>query len=417
MGGLIYNFSILCFVALAKFTSLFNSKSQAFVEGRKDLFLKLKEAFQGRSEKVIWFHCASLGEFEQGRPVMERIRNDFPSHKILLTFFSPSGYQVRKDYTGADFVFYIPYDLPGHARQFISITKPVLAIFIKYEFWPNFYFELRKQKIPIVSASTIFRDSQIFFKFYGGLFRKTLSTVSHFFVQNKKSQKLLSKIGLSNVTVSGDTRFDRVFQITQNQQENSIAKKFKAAQPCWVVGSSWPEDMDVLVHFINSSQNKSKFIIAPHEISEEIVLGIIKSLEVKCVRYSDSSADLESANVLLVDNVGLLSQLYRYGEFAYVGGGFGKGLHNILEAACYGIPVFFGNKNYEKFREAVDLIAQGGAFAVSGFVDLKSNYEMLTGEPENYLVACQASRNYVEMNLGATDMIVAHCKKLLSHAG
>jgi 3-deoxy-D-manno-octulosonic-acid transferase len=239
-----------------------------------------------------------------------------------------------------------------------------------------------------------------------------LKAVNYFFVQNQKSLELLQSIGLRNASVSGDTRFDRVFQITQNQIENSIAKKFKADQQCWVIGSCWPEDIEILTHFINNHKGKLKFIIAPHEISEGFIQTIIESLEVKSVRYSDV-ADWEAASVLIIDNVGMLSQLYRYGEFAYVGGGFGKGLHNVLEAACYGVPVFFGNKNYEKFQEAVDLIAQGGAFSISGFMELRSTYEMLLNYPENYLVACNASRNYVEMNLGATEKIVSYCKQLL----
>ena len=400
-------------MALAKLTALFNSKARAFVNGRKDLFPKLRKDFEGQKDKIIWVHCASLGEFEQGRPVMEKLKADLPDHKVLLTFFSPSGYEVQKNFTGADHIFYLPFDVPSHAREFISITRPVLAIFIKYEFWPNFFFELSKQKIHIVSVSSIFREGQIFFKWYGGFMRSTLKAVNYFFVQNQKSVALLKGIGLSNVSVSGDTRFDRVFEITQNQKENLIAKKFKNDQPCWVIGSCWPEDMEVLGHFINMNQGKLKFIIAPHEISETFIADIIQSLEVESVRYSQTNADWENADVLIIDNIGLLSQLYRYGEFAYVGGGFGKGLHNILEAACYGIPVFFGNKNFEKFQEAEELIAQGGAFAVSGFVELKTNYEMLAGDPENYLVACQASKNFVEVNLGATEKIFSYCLKLL----
>ena len=418
MGSLLYNFLVWGFIGLAKFTALFNAKARAFVNGRKDLFSKLIENFEGVSEKLIWFHCASLGEFEQGRPILERLKADFPRHKILLTFFSPSGYEVRKNYPAADFVFYLPYDLPGNAHRFISITKPALAIFIKYEFWPNYFSELKRQNVPIISVSSIFREEQIFFKFYGGFMRKSLQSVNHFFVQNQNSAILLSSLGLTNISISGDTRFDRVFQITQNLQENFIAKKFKADQPCWVVGSCWPADMEMLTNFINVNRGKLKFILAPHEISQEFTDKIIASLEVKSVLYSQTNADFANASVLIIDNVGLLSQLYRYGDFAYVGGGFGKGLHNILEAACYGIPIFFGNGNYQKFQEAVDLIAQGGAFAVSGFEDLKSNYDSLAGEAGNYVAACNASRNYVSMKLGAAEIILAYCKKLLmQHEG
>lgn len=410
---MLYNLFVLMFIGLARLTALFNGKVRLFVNGRKGLLLRLKEAFKENSKPVIWVHCSSLGEFEQGRPVIEALKPQFPDHKILITFFSPSGFVVRKNYAQADYVFYLPYDKPSHARQFVAITKPVLAIFIKYEFWPNLFDELKKQRIPILSVSSIFRNSQAIFKFYGSRLRKTLQAVDRFFVQNQKSVNLLKSIGLTNVTLSGDTRFDRVYQIIQGKQENITARKFKANQPCWVAGSCWPEDMEVLTHFINMNGGKLKFIIAPHEIKETFINEIVESLEVKTVRYSQIDADWENASVLIIDNVGLLSQLYRYGEFAFVGGGFGKGLHNILEAACYGIPVFFGDKNFERFQEAVDLIAQGGAFAVSDFVTLKSDYEKLAGDPENYQVACNASKNYVEINLGATQKIVSFCKKIL----
>ena len=413
MGTLAYHIFLLIYIGAAKVFALFNRKARSFINGRKHLLQKVKETFEFLNERVIWFHCASLGEFEQGRPVLERLRRDFPDHKFLLTFFSPSGYEVRKNYAGADYVFYLPFDFPSQARQFVAAVKPVLAVFIKYEFWPNFFFELHKKQVPIISVSSIFRRGQIFFSFFGGHARDTLRTVDYFFVQNQRSVDLLNSIGRKNVLISGDTRFDRVFQITQERQDIATAKRFKTNQQCWVIGSCWPEDMEVLAHFINANQGKLKFIIAPHEISESFILEIIQSLEVKSIRYSKAGADLENASVMIVDNVGLLSRLYRYGEFAYVGGGFGKGLHNILEAACYGIPVFFGNKNYEKSQEAIDLVAQGGAFAVSGFVDLKSQYEMLAGLPENYQVACNASRNYVEINLGATEKIVSYCEKLL----
>lgn len=403
-----------CLVGLAKLTALFNDKARAFVNGRKDLFPRMIAAFRDQQEKVIWFHCASLGEFEQGRPVIERLKSSLPDHKILLTFFSPSGYEVRKNYLEADYIFYLPYDLPWHAQQFISIAKPALAIFIKYEFWPNIYFELEKRHIPIISVSSIFRGDHIFFKTYGGFMRKVLRAVHYFFVQDQKSVGLLKSIGLINISVSGDTRFDRVFQITLDQQEIMVAKKFKGTQACWVAGSCWPEDMAILAPFINSYKGKLKFIIAPHEISETFVSGIVKSLEVKSVRYSQANLDLEDTSVLIIDNIGLLSKLYGYGEYAYVGGAYGKGLHNILEAACYGIPVFFGNKNYRKYGEAVDLIDQGGAYAVAGVDDLKSFYENLASSPENYSKACIASKDYVKTNLGATEKIVAYIKNILN---
>jgi 3-deoxy-D-manno-octulosonic-acid transferase len=415
LNAFVYQIFIRCFIGLAALFSLFNKKARSFVQGRKKIFIHLSKALAGNQSPILWFHFASLGEFEQGRPVLEKLKNARPDHKVLLTFFSPSGYEVRKNYPLADWVFYLPYDLPKHARKWVNLVKPAMAIFVKYEFWPNLFAELKKKGVPLISVSSIFRPDQIFFRRYGAFMRNSLFAVQHFFVQNDRSARLLAGIGIKHVTVSGDTRFDRVYQITRTSEEIEIARKFKSTQQCFVVGSCWPEDLEVLSHFINAERGRLKFIIAPHEISENFIQEITRSLEVKVVRYSNHESDWEQAQVLIVDNIGMLSRLYKYGEFAYVGGAFGKGLHNILEAACYGVPVFFGNKNYERFQEAVDLIAQGGAFAVSGFVDLKAQYETLSNLPENYMVACNASRNYVEINLGATDKIVKHCLELLQH--
>ena len=252
----------------------------------------------------------------------------------------------------------MPWDTPSHAKRFIEITKPVLAIFIKYEFWYNYSAELKKRNTPLLSVSCIFRAEQLFFKSYGSIFRKILGNFSWFFVQNLESIKLLKSIGITNASVAGDTRFDRVYEITQQGQDIPVANQFKNSQKVFVIGSCWPEDMDLLAAFINENQFL-KFIIAPHEISEEFLSEIENSLQVKTVRFSEAGAGVEEARVLLIDNIGMLSRLYRYGEFAYIGGAFGKGLHNILEAACYGVPVFFGNKNYEKFQEAKELIMRG----------------------------------------------------------
>ena len=414
MSGFLYQISIRIFIVGAKVFALFNSKARAFLAGRKTLFTDVKKAMQANTAPVIWIHCASLGEFEQGRPVLDKLKASNPNHKILLSFFSPSGYEVRKKYPAADWVFYIPFDLPKHARLWVNLTKPALAIFVKYEFWPNILAELKKKAVPVVSISSIFRPDQIYFTNYGGLMREALRHVQHFFVQNDRSARLLTGIGINHVTVSGDTRFDRVYQITQSTEAIPIAKSFKDGQKCFVVGSCWHQDLEVLAHFINAERGRLKFIIAPHEISEAFIDQIVQSLEVTCVRYSHAESNWADADVLIIDNMGLLSKLYRYGEFAWVGGAYGKGLHNILEAACYGIPVFFGNKNYDRFQEAVDLIDQGGAFAIADFVELKQQYESILALPENYIVACNASKNYVEMNLGATDKIVKYCQSLLN---
>jgi 3-deoxy-D-manno-octulosonic-acid transferase len=409
----IYTLSIYILQALYNVAALFHPKAKLFVQGRKDLLNKITEAFHENSAPVLWVHCASLGEFEQGRPIIEIFKKRYPTYKVLLTFFSPSGYEVRKNYSHADFIFYLPLDTPRNARQFIEITKPALAIFIKYEFWHHFTVELRKKNITIISASSIFREDQIFFSWYGGFFKSILKRFSHFFVQNESSAALLAKIGISEVTLSGDTRFDRVYEITQQGKEIELAKKFKGSEKAFVIGSLWPEDLEILAPFINDHSKSIKFIIAPHEINERFLVQIEKSLSVKSIRFSQADKKIESYPVLLIDNIGMLSRLYRYGEFAYVGGAFGKGLHNILEAACYGIPVYFGNKNYQKFQEAKDLIMRGGAFALNDYTELKYNFELMINKPETFLLACDVTRTYVQENLGATEKIMSYCNKLL----
>lgn len=409
---ILYNFVIRCLQGLFWIASPFNTKARAFVTGRKGLFQKLS-LFSQDNLRPVWMHCASLGEFEQGRPVLEAIRVTFPSTPILLTFFSPSGYEVRKNFPGADGVFYLPLDTPSNAKTFIEITRPILAIFVKYEFWYNYSSELNKRNIHFLSISSIFRKDQLFFKSYGSLFRKLLAHFSYFFVQNQESIRLLKSIGMTNASMAGDTRFDRVYQITQRAEDIIVAKNFKGGQKVFVIGSCWPEDLDILAPFINENQTKLKFILAPHELNEGFLLQIEESLQVKTVRYSMAGENVNEALVLLIDNIGLLARLYRYGEFAYIGGALGKGLHNILEAACYGVPVFFGNRNYQMYQEAMDLILRGGAFEVGSYPELKSKYEMLDHNPENFHLACEVTRQYVQENLGATKKIMDYCRKVL----
>lgn len=391
---------------------LFYPKASLFVTGRKNIFQRLESALAGNTSPVIWVHCASLGEFEQGRPVIEKFKSEVPDHKILLTFFSPSGYEVRKSYDKADFVFYLPWDTARNASRFIQLTKPVLALFVKYEFWYHYSHQLYKRKIPLLSISAIFRPEQIFFKSYGNLYRKILQHFSWFFVQNDESVRLLQSIGLSDVTRAGDTRFDRVNQLVKKGEEIEVAKNFKGSDKVMVIGSCWPEDMEVLTPFINEHHYSLKFIVAPHEITEAFISEIEQAVSAKTIRYSRATTNLEDSEVLIIDNVGMLGKLYKYGEFAYVGGAFGKGLHNILEAACYGIPIFFGDKNYLKFQEAVDLINRGGAFEVGDYRELKSKYESVN-IPQNFLLACEVTRSYVEENLGATEKIMDYCRPLL----
>jgi 3-deoxy-D-manno-octulosonic-acid transferase len=396
-----------------RIASLFDSKASLFVTGRKDLLKNLSQAIGDRPGPVVWFHCASLGEFEQARPLIEMLKNESPQFKILLTFFSPSGYEIRKNYSFADFVFYLPWDTASNAKRFVTIAKPVLAIFVKYEFWHYYARELKQRNIPLLSVSSIFRSSQLFFKSYGGFYRNILKNFSHFFVQNEESTKLLKSIGIDQCTLAGDTRFDRVMAIVQQNATIDIIRQFKGENHCWVIGSSWPEDLDVFLPLIHENTGNLKFIIAPHEIDEGTLAGIEKLLKVPSVRFSKAGKEAEDATVLVVDTMGHLSKLYQYGEFAYVGGAFGKGLHNILEAACYGIPVFFGNRNYEKYQEAVDLIMRGGAFEISDYADLKKKYELLISRPENYLLACEVTQYYVKQNLGATEVIMKYCRGLL----
>jgi 3-deoxy-D-manno-octulosonic-acid transferase len=410
---ILYNLSVLILRITFRLASPFNAKARAFLNGRKDIFKELEAIFLNNNYPVIWIHCASLGEFEQGRPVIESFKKMWPQYKILLTFFSPSGYEVRKNYEQADYIFYLPWDTKTSAKKFISITKPVLALFVKYEFWYHYTSELKRQKIPLLSISSIFRKTQLFFKSYGTFYRNILHHFTYLFVQNDESVKLLHNIGVTHCKRAGDTRFDRVFALTQQSGDIPVVGKFKDTQHTWVVGSCWPEDLEVLAPFINQSKNKLKFVIAPHEITESFMTAIEKSLLVKCIRFSKANTNLEDYTVLIIDNVGMLSKLYRYGEFAYVGGGFGKGLHNILEPACYGIPVFFGNTNYEKFQEAKDLIMRGGAFEIADYNDLRSKYELLMSRPENYLMACQVTASYVKENLGATDIVSEYCSNLL----
>ncbi len=408
-----YSLGINIIGGLVRIVALFNAKTRAFVNGRKKIFSRLETAFNEEQSPIAWVHCASLGEFEQGRPVIEQFRKEFPSFKILLTFFSPSGYEVRKNYAQADYIFYLPLDTSANAHNFIRITNPQIAFFIKYEFWYNYSLALKKKNIPILSVSSIFRKEQIFFKSHATWFRSILKRFDHFFVQNEKSDQLLRSIGIDNVTISGDTRFDRVKEVISSAKEIPIAKEFKGTDNVIVVGSCWPEDLEILAPHINGNSGKLKFIIAPHEIKESFLKEIETALNVRTIRYSHVKENANEYDVLIIDNIGMLSSLYAYGEFAFVGGGFGKGLHNILEAACYGIPVFFGNKNYKKFQEANDLIMRGGAYDVNDYSDFKSKYELLISRPENYLLACDVTKSYVNENTGATQKIIDHCHTLL----
>jgi 3-deoxy-D-manno-octulosonic-acid transferase len=415
MGIFLYNLAIAILRLIYTAAAPRNEKARLFLKGRASFFKKFADALHPNTQPVIWMHCASLGEFEQGRPVLETLKNEYPEHKLLVTFFSPSGYEARKNYPHAHYIFYLPWDTRKNAEKFIEIARPVLVLFVKYEFWYHYVNELHRRKIPLVCISSVFRKQQIFFKWYGGFFRKMLQHFNHIFVQDHASVQLLKSINMRQVSHAGDTRFDRVWQLAQQPDTLPLVEQFKGRDKVMVIGSCWPEDLDVLMPFINEQHNRTKFIIAPHEISEQQLASIERGLRARSIRYSKASVEgqLESFSVMIIDNIGMLARLYRYGEYAWVGGAFGKGLHNILEPACYGMPVFFGNKNYQKFPEALDLIYRGSAFAIADYHQLKKVFEMIN-EPGTYMLACEVSRQYVEEKRGATNKIMSYCRNLLS---
>ncbi|MBT3386197.1 MAG: 3-deoxy-D-manno-octulosonic acid transferase [Prolixibacteraceae bacterium] len=404
--ALLYKIAIFFYSLLIRLASPFNEKAKLFVKGRKNW----RETLQNKIEKdakYLWFHCASLGEFEQGRPVIEEIKKQFPEFKIVLTFFSPSGYEIRKNYNLADVVMYLPVDTKNNAQTFIDIVKPEKVFFIKYEFWYNYINELKKREIPLYIVSAMFRENQQFFKnsYLGNWFRKMLFQFEHFFVQNETSAQLLKNIGLSNVTISGDTRFDRVAAIAKNSKEIPIVEKFKGNSTLIVAGSTWKADEELLVEFINQNKN-IKFIIAPHEVSSANINRLQHLLIKRANLFSQiNETIIDNCQVLIIDSVGLLSSLYRYGNIAYIGGGFGVGIHNILEAATFGLPVIFG-PNYKNFREAVDLKSLGGAFPIKNLGELEFALNDLVNLKTQLEKASLINKNYIAKNVGSTLVII-----------
>ena len=356
-----------------------------------------------RNAKYIWFHASSLGEFEQGRPLIEKIKAEHPEYKILLTFFSPSGYEVRKNYGGADVVCYLPFDTPYRVKKFLDLSKPVMAIFIKYEFWDNYLSELKRRNIPVYIVSAIFRKEQLFFKWYGGMYRKVLSYFTHIFVQDDASRELLSKYGVTNVSVFGDTRFDRVQDVYKNTKQVPMVDLFvnnnrSDNQLTMVAGSSWQQDEEVYLNYFNEHP-ELKLIIAPHEIHKDHLMHIESMLKRPSIRLSEATEkDIKGKSCLIVDSFGLLSSIYRYGDLAYIGGGFGAGIHNVLEAAVYGIPVIFGPK-YQKFKEARDLLQVGGAFSITDEKTFESKMEELSTYRDLLEAAGVAAGDFVKSNI------------------
>lgn len=391
--------------------ALFSSKARKWVLGRKGLMQRMRDAaaLDAQLETVrplVWFHCASLGEFEQGRPVIEKFRETHTRWRILLTFFSPSGFEVRKDYPVADHVFYLPIDTGKNARHFLDIWQPRLAVFVKYEYWYNFMAALAKREVPMLVISAIFRPEQYFFRFYGRWFLRQLKQIKHFFVQDEASKSLLTDNGIQQVTVSGDTRFDRVWRLSQAPETVPGIAEFAENNTMIIAGSTWPKDEALLQPLIDQKLPNVKFIIAPHEVHEERIRQLESALGIESHRYSalESKASAD-AKVLIIDCIGLLSQIYQYGHIAYIGGGFGQGIHNILEAAAFGMPVFFG-PNYEKFAEARALIDLRGAFTVQSGKELKRQVNRLLNNPVLLEKHAKTCKQYVEGGKGATDLII-----------
>ncbi len=401
---MIYTLFIKIYYSLILIASCFNAKAKQWIYGRKHIFNTLEN--QIPEGKLIWFHCSSLGEFEQGRPLIEMIKKHKKDYKILLTFFSPSGYNIRKNYAYADIVTYLPLDTPKKTEKFIRLVKPTMVFFVKYDFWFNIIKNLHKNKIPIYLISGIFNKNQLFFKRYGRWYKKILFLFDHLFVQDDDSRILLQKQGLNNVTVAGDTRFDRVYEIAQKVEKNPLIEKFKNNHRLIIGGSSWEQDENILLHYINETDNDQLcYIIAPHEINPAHINNIINKLNKKALKYSEANQNnIENYKVLIIDNVGMLSSLYQYAEIAFIGGGFGKGIHNILEPATFGIPVIFG-PCYHKFREAHDLINGQAAKTINNYDTFKKNMTLYLDNHQIMIKAGNTAAQYVKNNKGATAYI------------
>ena len=408
----LYNIITLLASQLLKLVVLFSPKMKLFVDGRKSVFQTLANKIQ-TSDKTIWFHAASLGEYEQGLPVIEAIKQQFPSHKIVVTFFSPSGYEVRKNNTVADVTVYLPLDTISNAKQFISLVHPEMAFFIKYEYWPNYLNELKKQQIKTYLISGILRENQAFFKWYGGFYRNALQTFDYFFVQNESSKRLLQSIGFNNVKVSGDTRFDRVVSILERDNSLDFIEQFKNNKTTIVIGSSWPKDEALLVNYINQSSDDVKFIIAPHNIKQEQIQELKNAITKKIVLFSENvktrhTLSLQEYSVFIIDTIGILTKIYSHADIAYVGGGFGNpGVHNILEPATFGVPVVIG-PNYSHFAEATALVNMEGCISIQNQIQLNEAFDLLLHNEDERLEKGHICSTFVQMNKGATQTIMNH---------
>lgn len=399
----LYNTFIYIYIGILHLISPFNKKIKTMLKGEKECFDKLKSINQ--NEKIAWFHCASLGEFEQGRPLLEEVKKHFPQHKILLSFYSPSGYEAKKDYSLADYIVYLPNDTRKNAKKFVSIVNPDLIFFIKYEFWYNYILELKGRRL--FQVSLILRENQYFFTWYGKWFAKQLKNFEHFFVQNQQTATLLNKIGYKNITISGDTRFDRVMTIANNAKSFPDIEKFcQGDKKIILAGSSWLADEKIIEKAIKNLD--IKLIIAPH-IVEKSHINEIQELFPQAILYSELAENKKESNILIINCIGILSNLYQYCDIAYIGGGFGVGIHNTLEAATFGKPICFGT-NYQKFQEAIDLINLKAAYSISNEEELKEILSSLLSDKEKYEKSATASQNYVQEKVGACKKIIEHLK-------
>ena len=406
-----YNIIIYFYLAGVAIYSLFNDKVRKMWRGERDAFRVLREKVDP-SAKYVWFHAASLGEFEQGRPLMEEMRRLHPEYKILLTFFSPSGYEVRKNYKGADIICYLPLDTVLNARRFLRNIRPVMAFFIKYEFWYNYLHILRHRQVPVYSVSSIFRKKQIFFRWYGKQYSHVLKCFTHFFVQNEESRRLLAGIGIDNTTVVGDTRFDRVLQIKEEAKQLPVIEAFKEGYQVFVAGSSWPPDEDIFISYFNEHP-EWRIIIAPHVIGDDHLSQIMSKLKRKTLLYTEATPETaRTAECIIINCFGLLSSIYHYGEVAYVGGGFGVGIHNVLEAAVWGMPVIFGPNN-QRFQEAKGLLDAKGGFEIQQKQDFYQLMDRLRTDDSLMRLSGQNAGAFVADKAGATQKVLHHVYPLL----
>lgn len=403
---LLYDLGIAAYTAAIKAVAPWKPKARKWVEGRRGIFERL-QATVGTSDKpVVWIHASSLGEFEQGRPVIEAIHEQYPQYRVLLTFFSPSGYEIRKDFAAADWVFYLPADTPRNVRRFLDIVRPEMAIFVKYDYWLNYLGELRRRKIRSYIFSSLFRRNSIFFKPYGGMFRRALTTFETIFVQNDESKQLLSEIGFENVIVAGDTRFDRAAALPAQASRYPLIEHFKGKERLFIVGSSWRPDEDLLVPFVNAHPDV-KFVIAPHEMEQPRIERLVTECKGGVVRYSEchTESDVEGVRVLIIDVIGILNQLYQYADWVYIGGGFGVCIHNTQEPATYGVPIAFGPK-YHKFKEACDMIKLGACASVTTTEELEEWFAPLKADEKRRAHFARIAADYIAANKGATELIV-----------